>query len=328
MFTRPQDLADDEVAAGVRAGWGLAVTGIQHLPVGYGSHHWRVDDGSGRSLFVTADDLRTRRQHPAEPLSGPLQRLRAALSTAACLRAARLAWVVAPVPSASREVVAALGDAYALSVYPFVEGRTFGWGPFDDATHRRAVLDRVVDLHTHVGCRGLARVDDLTVPLADQLRATADDPGPRWDAGPFAGACWELLVERGESVVALIDRHAGLAAGADPGRFVLTHGEPHRGNTVLTDSETLLVDWDTVLLAPPERDLWRMAGEDPSAATAYERRTGVVLHDRLLEAYRLGWDLADIASFVPVLRAPHDDDEDTRAAWAGLRAVVGGAGNV
>ena len=68
----------------------------------------------------------------------------------------------------------------------------------------------------------------------------------------------------------------------------------------------MLVDWDTCLLAPPERDLWMLVGEDPGILDASTRqRTGVALDPRLLEAYRLRWDLADVESCVRVLRAPH-----------------------
>jgi spectinomycin phosphotransferase len=42
----------------------------------------------------------------------------------------------------------------------------------------------------------------------------------------------------------------------------------------------------------------------------------------LLDAYRLRWDLADVASFLTTLSGPHRDDDDTRTAWAGLRAVL------
>lgn len=56
--------------------------------------------------------------------------------------------------------------------------------------------------------------------------------------------------------------------------------------------------------------------------TSYEERTGVALDDALLEAHAVRWDLADIASAVPVLRAPHGDDEDSRTAWAALRDAV------
>ena len=38
----------------------------------------------------------------------------------------------------------------------------------------------------------------------------------------------------------------------------MTHGEPHAGNVMRTDEGRLLVDWDTVALAPPERDLWML----------------------------------------------------------------------
>ncbi|WP_432843998.1 phosphotransferase family protein [Dactylosporangium sp. CA-092794] len=42
---------------------------------------------------------------------------------------------------------------------------------------------------------------------------------------------------------------------ADPPGLVLTHGEPHPGNTMRTGGGWLLIDWDTALLAAPERDL-------------------------------------------------------------------------
>ena len=46
-------------------------------------------------------------------------------------------------------------------------------------------------------------------------------------------------------------------------RFVITHGEPHAANAITAPSGLVLVDWDTVLLAPPERDLWDMAEHEP-----------------------------------------------------------------
>lgn len=322
MFTRPDDLRDAEVADALGTGWGLRVVGVEHAPLGFGSHHWWVRTSDGAAWFATADDLRTRRHHAGEPLEGALGRLRGALSTAACLHDRGLGWVVAPVPTSCGEVLARLGDTYALTLHRRVEGRTFGWGPYDDEAHRWAVLDRLVELHEVAACRDAVGTDTLTVPLADDLRAVLDDPGPRWDAGPFAARAWQLVGERGGAVRDLLDRHAALTEAADPERFVVTHGEPHRANTVVTDSGVVLVDWDTVLLAPPERDLWRMVGEDAAVAQSYAQGTGTTLDVGLLDAYRLGWDLADVASFVAVLRGPHTDDEDTRTAWAGLRAVL------
>ena len=90
-----------------------------------------------------------------------------------------------------------------------------------------------------------------------------------------------------------------------PRGWVLTHGEPHRANTVLTATGVVLVDWDTCLLAPRERDLWMLVGEDPGILAVHAARTGTALDPRLLEAFRLRWDLADVESCVRVLRAPH-----------------------
>jgi hypothetical protein len=84
------------------------------------------------------------------------------------------------------------------------------------------------------------------------------------------------------------------------------------GGAALADSGVVLADWDTCLLAPPERDLWMPVGEDPGIRDRYAARTRDALDPRLLEAYRLRWDLADVEASVRDLRAPHVDDEDTR----------------
>ena len=41
-------------------GWGFRVQTVEYMPVGAGGYHWNVTDSTGRSLFVTADDLDTK----------------------------------------------------------------------------------------------------------------------------------------------------------------------------------------------------------------------------------------------------------------------------
>ena len=322
MFSRPEDLTDEQVRDALASAWGLHVASLEHAPVGFGSHHWWVTTADGCRWFATADDLRLRRRPEDETGQAALGRLRAALTTATCLSEHGLDWVVAPRRARDGQVVVPIAGAFALSLYPRVDGRAFGWGPYEDAGHRAAVLDRLVALHTTPGCRGAADVDDLGRGLVADLRGLLDDPGPQWHGGPFAREAWRLVVDRGAVVRALLDRYEDLVHEVDPARFVVTHGEPHRGNTLLTVAGVVLVDWDTCLLAPPERDVWLVAGEEPGILSDHEERTGSTLDVRLLDAYRLRWDLADVASFAAELRAPHDDDEDTRTARAGLRAAL------
>ena len=73
---------------------------------------------------------------------------------------------------------------------------------------------------------------------------------------------------------------------------------------IRTDDGLVLIDWDTVAIAPRERDLWML--DDGSGD-----RDGV-------ELYWLCWALEDLALDANVLRGPHEDNADTRKA---LRAI-------
>ncbi len=59
----------------------------------------------------------------------------------------------------------------------------------------------------------------------------------------------------------------------------------------------MLVDWDTVALAPPERDLW-MVVESAEDAAIYADATGRQVDDEALQFFRLTWDLKDLAEYL------------------------------
>ena len=103
---------------------------------------------------------------------------------------------------------------------------------------------------------------------------------------------------------------------------MLTHGEPHPGNTMLTPDGWRLIDWDTVLVAPPERDLWSLDPGDGSVLARYGEATGVRPLSPLLELYRIRWDLADLAVDVSRFRRPHRGTADDEASWELVRSLV------
>jgi spectinomycin phosphotransferase len=105
---------------------------------------------------------------------------------------------------------------------------------------------------------------------------------------------------------------------------VLTHGEPHPGNVVFAESHVLLVDWDTVGVALPERDLWMLDTDDERAR--YEQGTGRPVDDAAIRLYRLRWELDDIASFVHTFRSPHREDADTARTWGWFAGSLGSDG--
>jgi spectinomycin phosphotransferase len=92
---------------------------------------------------------------------------------------------------------------------------------------------------------------------------------------------------------------------------------------MLTGEGRVLVDWDTVALAPPERDLWMLV-EDAAddEATVYADATGRRVDQVALDFFRLMWDLSDLAAFTDVLRSPHRHSEDTVKTFDGLTSCV------
>jgi spectinomycin phosphotransferase len=112
--------------------------------------------------------------------------------------------------------------------------------------------------------------------------------------------------------------------GAEPA-LVVTHGEPHPGNLISTSGGLTLVDWDTVALARPERDLWMIADLAGGAlAVRYEEETGVALDPEALVAYRRLWALSDLVAYTRQLRHEHQRSADADRALAAVRSILSG----
>jgi spectinomycin phosphotransferase len=188
-----------------------------------------------------------------------------------------------------------------------------------------AVLDRLVTLHTATpSARRHALADDFQVPCRNQLTKALTVTSNQSDNGVYAEPT-RLLISRNEGSINERLAQYDLLVSDVIGRLersVITHGEPHRANTIVTPEGVVLVDWDTVLIAPPERDLWWLAREDVGALAEYERQTAIRVDTAALDLYRLRWDLTDIALFTTQLLGPHNDDPESRTAWEALATYL------
>ena len=185
------------------------------------------------------------------------------------------------------------------------------------------MLDLVVRLHA-VPVGPPTQVDDFVLRNRADLDRALDELDRPWDGGPFAEPCREALAAHVVPLRAHLARYDLLTARvrSRPERAVVTHGEPHMANTILTADGWVLVDWDTALVAPPERDLWEMVKEDPSIEARYAEARGTSLDPDAIELYRLGWDLAEVAIYTALLREPHEPTEDVEKSWGHLQGYL------
>ncbi len=324
MFTRPDDLTDADIVHAVGDGWGLRATDVEWAPVGFGSHHWHARSDDTR-WFVSVDDLDTRLRHRSDDRSMAAMRLTDALTTARALYDSGLDFVVAPTPTRAGTIVHRIDDRYVAALYDHIDGTTHRWGAYPTDAERSAVLERITAIHAVPAARApTARRDDFLIPRRDELIETLSDTHATWGAGPFAEPARTLLHAHHDALRRVLERYDLLVnkVAARPDRWVLTHGEPHRGNTIDTSHGVALIDWDTALLAPPERDLWTLIDEDAGVAGEYSECTGTPIDPVAVELYRLWWDLCEISLYASEFHAPHEDTDDTQVAWAKLQICL------
>ncbi|MFD7126279.1 MULTISPECIES: phosphotransferase [Streptomyces] len=338
MKDRPTDI-DEAVLASALGAWGVEPVTLTHAPVGFGDHHWVAADAEDRRTFVTVADL-AHKPHCGRDAAEAWTGLSRAMDTAATLESALgEAALVAPLRTGDGETLLRLTDRYAVSVFPYVDAPTGRFGQVLDPGARRLVVERLAQLHstqrplmTPTHQPGLPGRPVIEGALTDSRRFRAE-------SGPYAQRCQALLTTNYAALRAALEHFdsgtARLASDASTAAVVtVTHGEPHAGNILDPGGRTLLVDWDTVALAPPERDLW-LATDAPEDLTRYAELTGHHPDPDLLAYYELRWALDDMAAALDIFGARHPDTADTRQAWDGLvdavsalTALTGGAADV
>jgi hypothetical protein len=190
--------------------------------------------------------------------------LSAALRTALTLRRdAGLEFVRAPVQHVNGGLLQMSGR-YAIAVYPYLD--VVAETTEDHAADR--VVDLIIALHAATpAVEQIAAVDDFALPgrwsVQHLLDASHVDP----PTGPYAASFHDLIADHRRILSEALleyDRMASLMT-ADHTGWVITHGEPKINNILITSNGPVVIDWDTVRLAPPTRDLWMDMSDTPNS---------------------------------------------------------------
>lgn len=288
--------------AAVNQAWAPQADRVEHLPIGFGAHHWAASHGPDRLLFVTFDGLEPR--HTAASLES-------AYRGAACLAAQGLEFVLASVPATTGTFTVPLADG-ALSATPWRDGGSAA-NPHSDASKAAESARMLARLHARTPPPDIPRWEPLVPPdfaiALDRRTATA------WRSGPYGERARLALRERLVDIGRWSATYHLLAAEPDPRTWVATHGEPHAGNMIRTGDGPLLIDWESLKLAPRERDFATLLETGLEWLSIY----GPEEPDwHMVELFDLEWRLDEISSYADWLYAPHPGIESDKVAIEGL----------
>lgn len=305
MLDKPQ-LDDAKIIAGVQAAYGITLTEIEFLPLGYDSCAGVYRVRAGEDIYF----LKVKRDAVYE-LSILLPQF---------LKAQGMDQVVAPLPTITGDLWGKV-DHFTLILYPFIAG-TNGWGVNLTGEQWRAYGRSLRQLHAI----------QLPPDLLQRLPRETFIPHPKWlafikqthaamiqpppcvydhPAQQQLAAFWR---DHAPEIATIIDRTEQLGQRlrdtlrATPAPdYVVCHTDIHAGNLLLAaPGKLFIVDWDQPLLAPRERDLMfvTVGGfvTDPRAEKLIFEGYGSATIDPLTMAYyryeRTMQDLADFAEQV------------------------------
>ncbi len=289
MRRRPGSTAG-EVLAAVRRHWDARVDRVEHLALGFGAHHWAAYAEGRARLFVTLDALGPQRT---------ATELEAAYAGALRLYDAGLEFVLASLPTGEHTLTAPFGTG-ALSCTPWRDGET------DEAVDLAWTTTALARLHAAPPPPDLPRWRPLVG--TDFADTTAALTRREWGPGPHADAARDAVRRHLDDLARWTARYHDLAEAAGHRTWVATHGEPGNHNQLLTAHGRLLVDWESLKLAPAERDLRTLADDGVETDADPE----------LLELFDLEWRLDEISEYAAWFAAPHAGTADDEIAFDGL----------
>ena len=285
MKERPDDVSDGQVLDAVRRHWAPEVDAVEHLAVGWGGHHWRASARGEPVLFITLD--------PPTPRHTPLS-FEAAYASAAGLG---LAFVWPSLPRVGGGFTVPMGER-VLSATEWLDGER----PPASIPELSSLLG---ELHAAPAPPVAPVWRTVVVPdLPHRIAGLLDREWP----GPLGAEAHRLVVAHLDDVRRWSAEHAELMAQADPTTYVVTHGEPGVHNQWTANGRTYLIDWESLLLAPRERDL----------ATLVHQGVPTDADPAMVRLFDLEWRLSEIWAFAEWLQAPHAGDADDRTALGGL----------
>lgn len=312
MLEKP-DIPDQLIISQVQAEYGLEVTQLTFLPLGYDVNTavYRVDTTDGTTYFLK---LRKDGFHPITVIVPQF------------LHRIGIPAIIPPLTTQKGELFGMLED-YTAILYPFTPGKD---GYQVELSDRHWIeLGRTFKMvHTAQIPRLLAKVIPREVydpQWRESVKRFQAQVEREAFTDPIAEKLSNFMKGKEDEISHMVSRATELANSLQqsPVDFVLCHTDAHPGNYLITDGgELYLVDWDNPTFAPKERDLMcfgsGMSGFQPGGreeALFYQGYGPVKVDRKALTYYRYERIIQDIAEFCKQILLTTTGGEDRELAF-------------
>ncbi len=258
--------------------WCLEVPNIHFIPIGDSAYSYHVEVLPSSSYYLKVVDLRSatgQRTAAHMEFSLPLQHLVAQL---------HLSQVNAPLPQPTiTGPFHVIDESFLFALYTFIHGETLADAYPMSSELVGQIGQALATLHTIQLPKALeqqASQDDLTAPFDAALLAdlAALETISSHDA-PFLQQLREITWPRREQIRAFLARGQEYAQKAQQTHVasVVCHGDAWGGNMILSPSGQLtLLDWESAVIAPPERDVFIYMGYLGPDFAAFDAGYGMI----------------------------------------------------
>jgi len=224
-------------------------------------------------------------------------------------------------------------EKYKLVLFPFIQGQN-------------AYETKLTETHWNEFGSALMKIHSARVPLEIESRIQRETFSPRWremvktivtnaQTGTYqetvAQQCAEFVTSKNSEILDIIKRAEILAINLNNQtmKFVVCHSDLHAGNILIgKDGRFYIVDWDTLSMAPRERDLMYIGGglmnndRSPKEEEAlfYQTYTLPKINKDAIAYYRFERIIQDIAAFCEQLLYSQDGGEDREQSLVYLKS--------
>jgi len=317
MLEKP-DIQDEVILFCLQNEYGLVNTSLNFLPLGADVNTAVYRVLAGRRKFFLK--LRT---GEFDEMSVRLPRHLSALG---------IHQVIPPIPTSFGQLTVRLNN-FRLVLYPYIEGQNGYQRSLSDA-HWSELGSALQKMHNAWFPEELLRhlrTEDYSDAWRTQVKHYLEKAESVEYEEPIAQQVLALLQSKRSQILDLICRAEQLALEltAHPLPFVVCHGDLHAGNVLLDQKgELYIVDWDTLILAPKERDLMYIGGGlmglhrtpvDEEAAF-YSSYGDEAINTAAIAYYRYERIIQDIAAFCQQLLDSSDGGEDREQSLSYLKS--------